>query len=182
MEHVRFGMSDLLAGSARAGVVTATPGPPIVGVVVGEPFTAAAARLSGVEEAILREAADRFDIIAKESVARVIGGGSVMLLHTRRGRRPVPMKTKATMGHSVLFIEGTPRAQWTWIEEGTKPHRIPKGRRKTFLKGPSYAHPIRGPIMHHGSRGARAWTRAVDTFRGEYPDIVTTQVKKALNV
>jgi hypothetical protein len=95
------------------------------------------------------------------------------------------MGTKSEMGHSVLFIEGTPKAQWTWIEEGTKPHSIPKGRgkraRSTFLKSPSYGHPIRGPIMHHGSRGQRAWTRAVEEFRAEYPEIVTTQVKKALS-
>jgi len=147
-----------------------------------EPFTAAAARLSGVEQKILVEAADRFDIIAKESISRAVGGGTVMLLHGRRNRRrPVRMGTKSTMGNSVLFVEGTPKAQWTWLEEGTKPHRMPKGRRKSFLKSPSYGHPVRGPIMHHGSRGKRSWTQTVETFRSEYPKIVTTQVKKVLS-
>jgi hypothetical protein len=147
---------------------------------VSEPFTAAAARLSGVERQIIQEAADRFEDIAKASVGRAVGGGGVWMLHGRGGRRrSVTMGTKATMGNSVVFIEGTPRAQWTWLEEGTKPHRV--GRRTTFLKGAGYGHPVRGPIRHPGARGKRTWTQTVDTFRREYPDIVTTQVKKALS-
>ena len=146
-----------------------------------EPFTAAAARLSGVEQKILTEAGDRFDEIAKAALGRAVGGGTVMLLHGRGGRRrPVRMGTKSQMGNSVLFVEGTPKAQWTWLEEGTKPHKIPKGRRKTFLKAPSYSHPVRG-VMHHGSRGKRTWTQTVEAFRDEYPKIVTTQMKKALD-
>jgi hypothetical protein len=146
---------------------------------VSEPFTAAAARLSGVEERILREAADRFEDIAKASVGRAVGGGGVWMLHGRGGRRrPVKMGTKSTMGKSVLFVEGTPRAQWTWLEEGTKPHMV--GRRTRFLKGAGYAHPVRGPVRHPGSKGKRTWTQTVETFRKEYQGIVTTQVGKAL--
>jgi hypothetical protein len=148
---------------------------------VSEPFTAAAARLSGVEERILREAADRFDQIAKASLGRALGGGTVMLLHGRKGkRRPVRMSTKSNLGHSVMFVEGIPHAQWIWLEEGTKPHRIPKGRRKTFISAPGYDHPVRS-VRHPGSRGKRTWTQTVETFRAEYPKIVTVQVKKALD-
>jgi hypothetical protein len=149
-----------------------------------EPFTAAAARLSGVEQAILTEAADRFDVIAKDSASRVVGGGATMRLHGRGGRRvPVKLGTKSNISGESLFVNGTPLAQWVWIEEGTKPHSVGRGRRgaPSFLKAPSYGHPIRGPIEHHGSTGARAWTRAVDEFRSEYPDIVIDKVRKALS-
>ena len=146
-----------------------------------EPFTAAAARLSGVEEAILREAADRFDVIAKEAVGRAVGGGSVMLLHGRGGRRrAVKMGTKSNVSGTSLFVTGTPKAQWVWLEEGTKPHAIPKGRRRTFLKAPGYDHPVRR-VMHHGSRGKRTWTQTVETFRAEYRHIVISEVRKALS-
>jgi hypothetical protein len=148
---------------------------------VSEPFSAAAARLSGVEERILRESADRFNDIAKASLGRALGGGTVMLLHGRKGRRrPVRMSTKSNLGHSVLFVEGIPHAQWIWLEEGTKGHRIPKGRRKTFLKGAGYGHPVRS-LWHPGATGKRTWTQTVETFRAEYPKIVTVQVKKALD-
>ena len=148
-------------------------------VLMPEPFTAAAATaLSGVERKILLEAADRFDVIAKSTVARSVGGGSAMLLHGRGGRRrAVRLTTRRTVGSSVVFIEGVPAGIWTWLETGTKPHRIPKGRRKTFL---SFNGVVRRSVRHPGTRGKRTWTQTVETFRREYPDIVTTQVKKAL--
>lgn len=149
-----------------------------------EPFTAAAARLSGVDRKILEQAADRFDEVAREAAARVVGYGGVMHLHGRRGRRiPVKMTTKSKVGNEVLFIDGVPKGIWIWLEDGTKAHRIPKGRRRKpkFLKAPSYGHPVRGPIMHPGSTGRRAWTRAVETFRTEYHDIVVEHVRKALD-
>lgn len=150
-----------------------------------EPFTAAAAALSGVERKILDEAADRFQQIARESAARVVGYGGTMHVHGRGGRRrPVKLTTTAKPGHSAVFIEGVPAGMWRWIEDGTQPHQIPKRvskKKPRFLKGDSYGHPIRGPIMHPGSRGQNAWTKAVNTFRAEYPDIVTAQVKKALD-
>ena len=144
-----------------------------------EPFTAAAARLSGAEFKILTEAASRFDKIAKAAVGRAVGGGSTMMLHGRRNRRrPVQLKTKTDIGKAVLFIEGIPKAQWTWLEDGTKAHAIPKGRRKTFLKFGDGN--VRRKVRHPGSTGKRTWTQTVEAFRAEYPEIVTTEVKKAL--
>jgi hypothetical protein len=146
-----------------------------------EPFTAAAARLSGVEQKILTQAAVRFDVLAKESLARAVGGGTSMLLHGRGGkRRPVRMGTKAVISGQSMFVNGIPKAQWVWLEEGTKPHRIPKGRRKTFLKAPGYDHPVR-TVRHPGSRGKRTWSQVLENMRTEYPKVVLTEVKKALD-
>ena len=145
-----------------------------------EPFTAAAARLSGVEQKILTEAADRFEDIAKASASRVVGGGAVMNLHGRGGsRRGVQLTTKSNISGESLYVNGIPTGMWVWIEDGTGPHRI--GNKRRFLKGSGYSHPVRGPIRHPGARGQHAWTRAVDEFRGEYRDIVVDQVKKALS-
>lgn len=144
-----------------------------------EPFTAAAARLSGVEERILTEAADRFDVLAKEAASRAVGGGYVMLIHGRRNRRtPVKMGTRSNVSGGSVFVVGSPRGPWVWIESGTKAHRIPKGRRRTFLKAPGYDHPVRS-VQHLGATGKRAWTRAEEQFRTEYPDIVVSEVRKA---
>ena len=148
-----------------------------------EPFTAAAARLTGVEQKILEEAADRFDVIATEAAGRVVGGGGTMRIHGRGGRRSaVKLTTRNNISGDAVYINGTPAGPWRWIESGTRSHEIgrPRGGEAVFLKGPSYGHPIKGPIMHHGSTGRRAWTRAIDVFRDEYPDVVIDVVRKAL--
>ena len=147
-----------------------------------EPFTAIAARFSGVEKSILEAAADRFDIIATEAAARVVGNGGAMRMHGRNKKRPtVKMGTRSkVLGDGSMIVDGTPKGPWVWIESGTRAHEIgrPRGGEAVFLKGPSYGHPIKGPITHHGSTGRRAWTRAIETFRDEYPDIVISKVKE----
>jgi hypothetical protein len=148
-----------------------------------QPYTAAAARLSGVGKAILEAAAERFDVIATEAAARVVGNGGTMRIHGRGGRRSaVRMATRSEISGDALIVNGTPAGPWVWIQSGTRPHEIGKPGRggPTFLKASAYAHPVRGPVMHHGSTGRRAWTRAVETFRDEYPELVAEEVRKAV--
>lgn len=145
-----------------------------------EPFTAAAARLSGVDTKILQEAADRFEEVAREAVSRVVGGGGTMRVHGRGGkRRAVKLTTKSNISGDSMFVNGIPKGMWVWVEDGTRPHSI--GRKGRFLSAPRYGHPVMGPIRHPGSNGQHAWTKAVNEFRQQYPDIVTTQVRKALD-
>jgi hypothetical protein len=146
---------------------------------MAEPFSRAAARLSGAEHKILELAATRFEELATESASRVVGGGAVMNMHTRRGRVPVKLGVRANVSGESVFVTAFPQAQWRWIEEGTKPHSVGRGGR--FLSAPRYGHPVRGPISHPGSKGQRAWTRTVTAFRAEYPDIVMNEVRKAIS-
>ena len=72
-------------------------------------------------------------------------GGNSALSHA--GNRKLKIRTKQS-GQSVakgLIEAGAPRAQWFWLEEGTKPH-IVGGR----YKG----------ARHPGTRGKRTWSRA----------------------
>lgn len=150
---------------------------------MSQPYTAAAARLAGAEKAILEAAAERFDVIATESAARVVGNGGTMRIHGRGGRRPAAkMATRSEISGDALIVSGTPAGPWVWIQSGTRPHQIGRPGRggPRFLKASTYAHPVIGPVPHPGSTGRQAWTRAVETFRNEYPELVVTEVRKAL--
>lgn len=143
-----------------------------------------AARIADLPFAITEAATVRFDEIAKEAASRVVGGGATMRLHGRRGRRvPIKLGTRSNRSGDSVYINGTPAGPWVWIESGTQPHEI--GRRyrgkATFLKGPAYAHPIKGPVMHHGATGRRAWTIAVSTFQDEFRDLAVKQVRGAIS-
>lgn len=140
-----------------------------------------AAKLEALPRDIIDASVRRFDDIAKAAVSRAIGG-TTMNIHTRKGRRPVKMGTKSNVtgsgAHVSVFINGTPSAQWTWLETGTKRHEIGKGR---TLAAPTYDHPIKGPISHPGSRGQHVWTKAVDDFQNEVHDIGIKNLRKAIN-
>ena len=156
---------------------TAPPGSPgRTRDVVANKLTGVAAALEQLPIEVVERAVERFDILAKESASRVVGGGATMRMHTRRGRVGVPLSTKSNMSGGSAYINGVPAAQWRWIEDGTKPHAV--GRRGDFLKGPGYGHPMRAPIGHPGSRGPHAWTRAVEEFRAEFPDIAIEILKE----
>jgi hypothetical protein len=149
---------------------------------VASALTGVAARIADLPFAITEAAVVRFDEVAKASASRVVGGGATMRLHGRRGRRvPVKLGTRWNRSGDSVFINGTPAGPWVWIESGTEPHEQgrPFRRRVTFLKGPSYDHPIAGPIMHLGSTGRRAWTIAVSEFQSEFRDLAVAQVKEA---
>lgn len=137
-----------------------------------------AAKLEQLPAEIIRAATDRFEEIAKEAAGKVVGGGGVMRMHARGGRIAVKMGTVAEISGDSAVIRGTPTAQWTWIETGTKPHRV--GRRRSFLSAPGYSHPVRGPVRHPGSTGRRAWTSAVTTFRSEFAELAIDELRKAV--
>src|SRR5262245_41309511 len=147
-----------------------------------------AARLGNLPQGTVTEAVARFDILARESAARVVGNGGVMRMHTRGGKRPaIELRTElqrsGNFGDSAFaFVEGLPRAQWRWIEDGTQPHAVGfrRGGRSTYLKAPNYGHPIRGPISHPGSTGAGAWTRALTEFGKEFPEVVIKNLREAM--
>lgn len=147
------------------------------------PLTGVAARIAKLPFDITEAAVTRFDEVAKESASRVVGAGATMRLHGRRGRRvPVKLRTRSNRSGDSVYINGSPAGPWVWIESGTKPHEIGRRRRGvTYLKGPRYAHPIKGPIIHPGSTGRRAWTIAVSTFQDEFRDLAVTQLKGALD-
>lgn len=150
-------------------------------------LTGVAAKLERLPKEIVDAALARFDVLAKESAARVIGSGT-MRIHARGGKRyPVTMRTKSKVydrgDTTVAFVNGTPAGPWVWLEDGTRPHEIGRPRRGQviFLQGERFAHPIRGPIVHPGSRGRQAWTRAVAAFARESPDIAATALRKAVD-
>jgi len=47
-----------------------------------------------------------------------------------------------------------PVGVWVFGERGAGPHLI--GAKGRFVKGPGYAHPVRGPVKHPGSTGKGA--------------------------
>jgi len=145
-----------------------------------------AARLGQLPQGTVTEAVARFDVIARESAARVVGNGGVMKMHLRGNRRlgvqlTTNVQRTGSSGDSAFaFVEGLPRALWHWIELGTAGHAIGT-RPRTFLKAPSYGHPIRGPIGHPGATGAGAWTRALADFGKEFPDVVIKNLREAMS-
>lgn len=139
-------------------------------------LTGIAAKLERLPADIVEAATKRFDEIATASAGRVVGHGGTMMMHTGRGRRATKLGTKPSGSGETVVIHAVPGGAWRWIEDGTRGHRI--GSRKRFLKGAGFPHPVRGPVRHPGSRGARAWSRAVDEFRGEFPDVAITELRK----
>jgi hypothetical protein len=151
---------------------------------VGKPLTGVAAALTRLPREVLVDAVLEFDKIAQRSAARVVGNGGTMRIHGRRGKRyPAKMATKArtsgTGASMTVFIAGVPKGPWVWIESGTKPHDI--GRKGRYLKAPGADHPVMGPIVHPGTRGQQAWTRAVLEFRRDFPDIAVKKLREAVN-
>lgn len=147
------------------------------------PLTGVAARIADLPFAITEAAVTRFDEIAKESASRVVGGGATMRMHGRRGKRvPIKLGTRWNRSGNSVFINGTPAGPWVWIESGTRPHEVGRPRRGTvtYLKGPTYDHPVKGPVMHPGSTGRRAWSIAVATFQDEFRDLAIKQLKEAI--
>lgn len=139
---------------------------------------------------IIDAAVDRFDDLAVESAALVVGNGGVMNMHTARGPRPVRMRTSAKVdtrgAYVVAIIRGRPGGPWVWIEDGTNPHDIRARKRRgrgaakkrpRALAGGGLAHPVY--VVHHkGSTGRRAWTRAVANLEGEMGDLIEVQLRE----
>lgn len=144
-----------------------------------------------LQREIIDAAVDRFDAIALESAALVVGNGGVMQMHTSRGRRSVSMRTSAQLRRGGVVIEavvrGKPGGPWVWIEDGTSAHDIwrrkAKGRGKKnkrhAMAGPGLAHPVY--VVHHkGSAGRHAWTRAVADLDAAMGDVIDTELREVL--
>ena len=145
-----------------------------------------------LQREIIDAAVERFDAIALESAALVVGNGGVMQMHTSRGRRSVSMRTSRPLyRRGGLMIEavvrGKPGGPWVWIEDGTSAHDIwrrkAKGRGKKNKRhamfGPGLPHPVR--VVHHkGSTGRHAWTRAVANLDAEMGDVIDTELREVL--
>lgn len=131
---------------------------------------------------VVLEAAARFDELATASAARIVGNGGTMRMHTSRGRKSTPMGTKADnpvgRGATVtVTVRGKPKGPWVWLESGTKEHEI--GRAHWHLKlGNDWRI---GPIVHKGSRGQKAWSRAVKELKVEFPELAIRHVQKKVN-
>jgi len=155
-------------------------------------FAGAAARIAKLPRTIVVHAAERFDEVARDTASRAVGGA--MQLHGRRGRRPtVKLRTYTKYSGegaaARAFVRPSPLGVWLWLENGTRAHEIGarKSRRGTgrsrtakFLKGSGYAHPVRAPIHHPGSRGKQVWTRAVAAYRAEATDFLATDLREAV--
>lgn len=93
-------------------------------------------------------------------------------LHGKKGR-PIRLsakyKVRATGDGGTAYVKPSPAGAWVIADQGAGAHLIGKatsrGRRKgrvTYLVGKGYDHPVRGPIIHEGARGSRAWRNARD--------------------
>jgi len=155
-------------------------------------FAGAADRIAKLPRTIVVHAAERFDEVARDTASRAVGGS--LQLHGRRGRRPtVKLRTYTKYSGegaaARAFVRPSPLGVWLWLENGTRAHEIGARRTRTgrgrrtakFLKGPSYAHPVRAPIHHPGSRGKQVWTRAVAAYRAEAVDFLATDLREAVH-
>lgn len=143
-----------------------------------------------LQRELVDAAVERFDDLALESAAMVVGNGGVMQMHTSAGRRAVPMRTRSTLRRGGVVIEaivrGKPGGPWVWIEDGTSAHDIwrrkAKGRGKKkrhAMFGPGLPHPVR--VVHHkGATGRHAWTRAVAALDAAMGDVIDTELREVL--
>lgn len=125
---------------------------------------------------------DDSEIIAAKAGADVIkrelnaAGSRHGPLHGRGGR-PIKLTARYTItgetpGRTVK-VRPVQAGAWQIVETGAEEHLIGKtttrGKRKgkgVFLKGDSYADPVRGPIEHPGIRNPEhLWTRTYDRAR-----------------
>lgn len=142
-----------------------------------------AAALKDVPRHIINDAIDGMHTAAQASAARVVGSGAVMRMHTSRGRRPTKMSTKSskisrTSAGVTTTVKAIPGGPWHWLEDGTKPHEIGRGRHLSFGGANRW---IIGPVHHPGARGQQAWTKAVNEFRQEFVTISVKDLRKGLN-
>jgi len=105
-----------------------------------------------------------FRTVASDVSRDVTGGDGVFSHMGRKGARLGMGYDLAQQGRTVI-MKLRPGGPWALAEKGAKPHTIPRatrgrGRRGVrYVYGPSYAHPVRGPIEHPGAPAKRAITR-----------------------
>lgn len=110
------------------------------------------------------------------AVARDVTGGDMVLSHMgRRGARLGMRYDVAQQGRTVT-MKLVPAGPWVLTERGAKPHTIPRatsrrrrGAGPRYVFGPSYQHPVRGPVEHPGTKGQGSIRRALGRMRTRAP-------------
>lgn len=114
-------------------------------------------------------------VAAKQEAVRVTGDGTLSMGHGKwhsggKSRRPVRLNARDTIrmkpNGANCRVQGKPVGQWIWVNSGTTAHLIGVGRRKTrtrwgqhYVYGPTFDHPVRGPVYHPGMKGKNAWVQ-----------------------
>lgn len=107
----------------------------------GASLRAVAKKAKSFPRQFVDEAASDIRKAATSSLRSDTGDGGL----SRAGNRKLKVKRKVKGAGSLVVGEvaaGSPRAQWFWLEEGTKPHMV--GRRR-----------------HPGARAKRTWSTAI---------------------
>jgi hypothetical protein len=163
------------------------------------------AKLEKLPGRVVADATAQFVAIAEASAARALHGTNVMNMHVRRrgaatgSRNPrtipvrmtVRVKLHGEAAQAWAYLHAFPPGPWAWIESGTTAHLIGKGKirgrglkRKMaaqYVMGGGFDHPVRGPVLHPGSRGKQAWTRAVVEFHAQARVAAVKALKEALD-
>lgn len=112
-----------------------------------------------------------------QTVARDVSGGDMVLSHMgRKGVRLGMRYDLAGEGRTVIVKLG-PAGPWMLTEKGGKPHTIPRAtsrrrRKPRYLLGAGYAHPVRAPVEHPGTKGSqakRSISRTFERIRAQAP-------------
>jgi len=111
--------------------------------------------------------------------ARSVAGSDMRL--SNFGRRGVKLGAGYDVKgyeNAVALLRARPQGPWKVLEYGAGPHLIGAGKAgstetvrskgrayrragKKYLKGRRYAHPVRGPIAHPGSKSFKVWSRGI---------------------
>jgi hypothetical protein len=133
---------------------------------------------------INREAVSDAALIFKDGVLgeakKVVGSDLKMSNFGKRGvRLGAGFDVKGGV-NAVALLKARPMGPWKVVEYGAGPHLIglgkagrtesvkSKGRayrkaKAKYLYGQGYAHPVRGPIAHPGSKAFKVWSRGITT-------------------
>lgn len=133
---------------------------------------------------INREAVSDAALIFKDGVLseakQVVGGDLRMSNFGKRGvRLGAGFDVKGGV-NAVALLKARPQGPWKILEYGAGPHLVglgkagrtesvrSKGRayrkaKAKYLYGQGYAHPVRGPVAHPGSKAFKVWSRGVTT-------------------
>lgn len=136
--------------------------------------------LARLPEQATRDAAEHVCDIAAAT------GGSVTL-GKRRRRYQLKARPQFYSGRAGEFrctVWGTPTGPWVWRNTGTRPHAIPRRRRKKarFIHGAGYTHPVNAhnQIRHPGTAGAGRWRKVIAQARVDVPDVYRAAIGRAV--
>jgi hypothetical protein len=112
------------------------------------------------------------------------------------GKRGARLRTRDTITGSGQYVfatvRGLPAGPWKILDQGSQPHLIGVGRargratslaggykkKRRYLAGRSYAHPVIGPVFHPGSSGRHTWRRVKRRAAKEIPAMFAADVAR----